>query len=69
MNVPKPNPQDWTDVEGAAKIIGVRRAAVNQMIDRQALHRYYAGQRPIFWVPECLDLAAARSKIQGSGRK
>lgn len=60
-----PNPQDWTDAAGAAAIIGRARATIDDMAARGVLTRYEIGAslRPLFWVPECREVARALARV------
>lgn len=61
----KPNPDAWTDTNGAAALIGVSRTAVYDMVRRGTLKRHYAGGTPIFWVAECREVGAALLRVRG----
>jgi hypothetical protein len=61
----KPNPEAWTDTNGAAALISVSRTAVYDMVKRGTLQRHYAGGTPIFWVAECREVGAALLRVRG----
>ena len=65
LKLPIPNPEDWTDAAGAAAIIGRKRSTVDDMVSRRVLHRYEIGaaRRPVFWVPECREVAKALARV------
>lgn len=57
-----PNPEDWTDTDGAARMLGRSRPTVYDMVERGVLVRYHAGSHAIFWVPEVREVAAALAR-------
>lgn len=63
VKLPVPNPEDWTDTEGAARILGRSRPTVYDMVDRGVLTRYRVGAHAVFWVPEVRDVAVALSRL------
>lgn len=65
INTPEPNPGDWTDMNGAADLIGMSRTGLYDWIDRGILKRHYIGTTPVFWMPEVRELADAKRKIRG----
>ena len=70
MDAPKlpiPNPEDWTDRNGAARLLGVDPATVSRMADDGRLKVYPIGTCRLFWRPQVNALAEAR-RIAGIGR-
>jgi excisionase family DNA binding protein len=54
-----PNPQDWLDAEGAAKLLNRSRATVYDMASRGVLTAYEVGGLKIYWRPEVETIANA----------
>lgn len=60
---PSPNPQDWTTVSGAARMLFVSERTVLRMIEDGRLtgHEFHACRGSRFlWVPDVKALAEAR---------
>jgi hypothetical protein len=64
-----PNPEDWTDTEGAARLIGRSRPTVYDMVERGLLVRYRIGALSLFWVPECREVGAALARVRAGARR
>lgn len=65
IEIPLPNPADWTDTEGAAAMLGRNRATVYDLVNRGVLTRYRAGTTSIYWVREVREIVAARRRLEG----
>lgn len=57
--LPIPNPEDWTDLDGAAKLLGKSRPTVYALIEKGVLTRYEIGCHAMLWVPEVKQAARA----------
>lgn len=76
MNVqtlPFPNPGDWATKSGAATLLDVSLVTLNRMIADGRLTAYAPlgarGDQHLLWVPEVIELVAARRRVataQGS---
>jgi excisionase family DNA binding protein len=58
--LPLPNPEDWTDRVGAARMLSVSVRTVERMADDGRLKAYQIGACRLFWQPEVARLADAR---------
>lgn len=59
--LPLPNPGDWTDRTGAARILGVDETTVGRMVRARRLTPYACGVNlTMYWVPGVKALAEAR---------
>jgi len=58
-----PNPQDWTDTNGAALILGRGRSTIRDMVADGVLRRHLIGSRPVFWVPELREVREALERV------
>lgn len=54
-----PNPEDWTDIEGAAAILGKSRATIYALVDAGALTQYRIGAHRCLWRAEVQHVADA----------
>lgn len=62
-----PNPGDWTDVHGAAEILGISDVMTWRYRAQGKITGYRIGRnRTLFWVPEITALAAT-PRDDGSG--
>ena len=61
--LPLPNPEDWTDVAGAAEILRRNRSTVYDMADRGLFREYVIGSKRLFWVPELKEVADALGRV------
>lgn len=55
----EPNPEDWTDIAGAAVHIGRSRPTIYSLIDSGALRVYRIGGHRVLWMPEVQRVADA----------
>jgi predicted site-specific integrase-resolvase len=62
--VSEPNPTDWATSEYAAQVLGVHFGTVHLWRKQGILtaHKTMGGQ-PICWMPEVLDVKAARERL------
>ncbi len=61
--LPTPNPQDWTDVNGAAELLRRNRAQVYYWADRGVITEHLLGTKRMFWVPEIKEVADALARL------
>jgi predicted site-specific integrase-resolvase len=67
QTLPIPNPSDWATMRAAAEVLGVDYQTVHRWRSEGLLtaHRTLGGA-PICWMPEVLDLKAARDRLARS---
>jgi hypothetical protein len=58
-----PNPKDWVDTDGAAKILDRSRTTVYAYVAAGVLEQYQIGAHAVYWVPDVQDMAKALRAI------
>lgn len=61
--LPIPNPEDWTDTNGAAAILGRTRASVKDFVDKGTICKHLLGCTPAYWVPELKEVRDALDRL------
>lgn len=60
---PGPNPDAWTDTNGAAEILGRGRSTVYDFVARGTLHQYRLGAHTMYWIDEVLEVRHALDRL------
>jgi hypothetical protein len=59
VDLPAPNPTDWVDTEGAARILQRTRSTVYEYVGAGVLDQYRIGSHAVYWVADVEHMARA----------
>lgn len=62
--LPIPNPQDWTDTNGAAALLARTRSSIYDFTSKGTITRYTIGDLPVYWVPELKEVRDALDRLK-----
>lgn len=61
--LPIPNPEDWTDTNGAAVILDRTRSSVVDFVSKGTITKHLIGGMPAYWVPELKEVRDALARL------
>jgi excisionase family DNA binding protein len=66
--LPLPNPGDWLSGQQAARVIGIGRGTLYDLMNAGKIHSYRIGAFRVFWRSEIEAYRDARNLVGGRGR-
>lgn len=63
MQALRPNPENWTDTNGAAEILDRTRSSVVDFVAKGTITKHLIGGMPAYWVPELKEVRDALARL------